>query len=170
MSLSNLAQVCSSITNASKARLAIISISNTKLHRNLSIALRNTGFISTVVLGGCQPPPQHILLKIPAANDEVEPVEPVTTANIASRRLWLGLKYWQNEPVITKMSLVSKPKRRLTLTVPKLRHIVLGEKRGTVEGLRSPGECLFLLTNRGILEARECVEKMTGGLALCRVI
>ncbi|KGY15310.1 hypothetical protein PABG_11608 [Paracoccidioides brasiliensis Pb03] len=170
MSLSNLAQVCSSITNASKARLAIISISNTKLHLKLSIALRNAGFISTVVLGGCQPPPQHILLKIPAANDEVEPIEPVTTANIASRRLWLGLKYWQNEPVITKMSMVSKPKRRLTLNVPKLRHIVRGNKMGTVEGLRSPGECLFLLTNRGILEARECVEKMTGGIPLCRVV
>ncbi|OAX77484.1 hypothetical protein ACJ72_08216 [Emergomyces africanus] len=170
MSLVNLAHVCSSITNASKARLAITSVPNTKLHLRLAIALRDAGFISTVVLGGRSPPPQHVLLKIPAANDEVEPIEPVTRENVASRRLWLGLKYWQSEPVISKMTLVSKPTRRLTLDVPKLRDIVRGHKRETVEGLRSPGECLFLTTNQGILEARECVEKMTGGVPLCRVV
>ncbi|PGH03038.1 hypothetical protein AJ79_07470 [Helicocarpus griseus UAMH5409] len=170
MSLNNLAHVCSKIQNASKARLAITSITNTNLHLNLAIALRDAGFISTVVLGGPKPPPQHILLRTPAANDEHEPIEPITRENVASRRLWLGLKYWQSEPVINKMSLVSKPTRRLTLNVPKLRDIVRGHTRDTVVGLRSPGECLFLTTNLGILEARECVEKMTGGMVLCRVV
>lgn len=51
-----------------------------------------------------------------------------------------------------------------------LRDIVRGKKSGYVDGLRSPGECLFLSTDRGVLEARECVEKKLGGLVLCRAI
>lgn len=39
-----------------------------------------------------------------------------------------------------------------------------------VAGLRSPGESLYLSTDKGIMEARECVEKKMGGLVLCRVL
>ncbi|KAJ9224294.1 hypothetical protein DTO027B5_4074 [Paecilomyces variotii] len=130
----------------------------------------NAGFISSVVRGGPTPPPPHVLLGHPSVNDESQGVEPITQSNVASRRLWLGLKYWQSEPVLSKMTLVSKPKRRINLDVPGLRQIIRGEKSGYVEGLRSPGECLFLSTDRGILEARECVEKKVGGLVLCRVL
>ncbi|KAL1998719.1 hypothetical protein VTN02DRAFT_5684 [Thermoascus thermophilus] len=170
MSLSSLANVCSHINNATKARLGITSIPNTKLHLKLCLALQNSGFISTVVRGGPTPPPPHILLGHPALGDEQGGVEEVTQSNVASRRLWLGLKYWQSEPVLSKMQLVSKPKRRITMDVAGLRRIVRGEKSGYVEGLRSPGECLFLSTDRGVMEARECVEKKVGGLVLCRVI
>lgn len=81
----------------------------------------------------------------------------------------MGLKYWQSEPVLGKVQLISKPKRRISLKVDELRKILRGERSGQVEGLRSPGECIFLSTDRGIMEARECIEKKTGGLALCRV-
>lgn len=104
------------------------------------------------------------------ANDEVEGVEPITRDNVASRRLWLGLKYWRNQPVLGKMKMVSKPTRRITIDVEGLRRIVRGEEAGYVAGLRSPGESLYLSTDRGILEARECVEKKLGGLVLCRVL
>ncbi|KAK2810680.1 hypothetical protein FQN50_002723 [Emmonsiellopsis sp. PD_5] len=170
MSLVNLAHMCSAITNASKARLSTMSVINTKMHLRLAIALRDAGLVSSVVIGGKLPPPPHILLRTPAVNDEVEPLEPITKENISSRRIWLGLKYWQSEPVITKMSLISKPTRRLTLNVPELRSIVRGQERNTIQGLRSPGECMFLTTSQGIMEARECVEKMTGGVPLCRVV
>lgn len=96
-------------------------------------------------------------------------MEAITRDNVASRRLWLGLKYWRNEAVLGKVSMISKPKRRVNLNVEDLRLIVRGYEGKHVAGLRSPGESLYLSTDRGILEARECVEKKIGGLVLCRV-
>ncbi|KAJ5574408.1 uncharacterized protein N7459_008835 [Penicillium hispanicum] len=170
MSLVNLASVCAHLNNATKARLGLTSIPNSNLHLKLCLALQNSGYLSSVVRGGPTPPPAHPILGYPSANDEVESVEPITRDNVASRRLWLGLKYWRNEPVLGKVSMVSKPTRRVTLNVEGLRRVVRGEEASYVSGLRSPGESLYLSTDRGVLEARECVEKKIGGLVLCRVL
>jgi ribosomal protein S8 len=89
--------------------------------------------------------------------------------NPARRRLWLGLKYWNNEPVLKHMKLVSKPTRRIWLTGEDLGKITRTRPSNYVNGLTHPGECMFLTTDRGILEARECVERKLGGMALCRV-
>ncbi|THC88996.1 hypothetical protein EYZ11_011563 [Aspergillus tanneri] len=170
MSLVNLSHVCSHLNNATKARLGLTSIPNSNLHLKLCLALQAGGYISSVVRGGPTPPSQHILLGHPTVNDEAAGVEPVTQSNVASRRLWLGLKYWQSEPVLGKISMVSKPKRRITIDVEGLRKVVRGEKSGYVEGIRSPGESMYLSTDRGIMEARECVEKKVGGMVLCRIL
>lgn len=66
--------------------------------------------------------------------------------------------------------MVSKPTRRVNIDVEGLRRVVRGEESGFVAGIRSPGESLYLSTDQGILEARECVEKKLGGLVLCRVL
>ncbi|PLB45478.1 40S ribosomal protein S8 [Aspergillus steynii IBT 23096] len=166
MSLVNLSHVCSHLNNAAKARLGLTSIPNSKLHLKLCLALQSGGYISSVVRGGPTPPPQHTLLGHPDTSN----VEPVTQTNVASRRLWLGLKYWQSEPVLGKLKMVSKPTRRISIDVAGLRDVVRGKKSGYVEGLRSPGESLYLSTDRGIMEARECVEKKVGGLVLCRIL
>lgn len=168
MSLVNLAHVCSHLNNVSKARLGFTSIPHSNLHFKLCLAFQNSGLISNVVLGGPTPPRPHKITGLPSINDES--VEPVTQSNIASRRLWLGLKYWQSEPVLGKISLISKPKRRVYLDVPSLQEIVRGRRARNVDGLRSPGESLYLSTDQGIMEARDCVEKKVGGLALCRVL
>ncbi|KAL4804798.1 ribosomal protein S8 [Aspergillus unguis] len=168
MSLANLAHVCSHLNNVTKARLGFTSIVNTNLHRKLCVALQNDGFISSVVLGGPQPPAMHNLLGTPTTK-EAE-TEPLTQSNVASRRLWLGLKYWQSQPVLSNISLISKPTRRITIDVPGLRRVIRGEQSGYVKGLRSPGESLYISTDQGIKEARECVEKKLGGLVLCRVL
>lgn len=89
--------------------------------------------------------------------------------NQAKRRLWLGLKYWQNEPVLRNMKLISKPTRRIWLTSEDLGKITRTRESSYVKGLTHPGECMFITTDRGILEARECVERRMGGMALCRV-
>jgi ribosomal protein S8 len=170
MSLVNLAHMYSHLNNATRARLGLTSIPNTKMHLNLCLAFQNAGLISTVVRGGKAPPQPHLLLGQPVMSEENEGLEPVTQSNVASRRLWLGLKYWQSEPVLGWITPISRPKQRITLDVASLRRIVRGEGASNhVEGLRSPGECLFLATDRGLMEARECVEKNVGGLALCRV-
>ncbi|KAJ5340623.1 hypothetical protein N7541_009747 [Penicillium brevicompactum] len=167
MSLVNLSSVCAHLNNATKARLALTSIPNSNLHLKLSLALQNSGYISSVAL---LLPPAHPILGYPAANDEVEGIESITRDNVASRRLWIGLKYWQNESVLGKVKMVSKPTRRVNIDVEGLRRVVRGEDTQFVGGIRSPGESLYLSTDRGILEARECVEKKLGGLVLCRVL
>ncbi|GME24417.1 putative 40s ribosomal protein s8 [Neofusicoccum parvum] len=90
--------------------------------------------------------------------------------NRAQQRLWLGLKYWNNEPVISKMSMISKPTKRIWLNSHDLGTIVRGYEANHVKGLTRPGECLFVTTDQGIFEARECVEKKLGGMLLCRVV
>jgi ribosomal protein S8 len=96
-------------------------------------------------------------------------VEPVTQENISSRRLWVGLKYYNNRPVLEKMKLVSKPTRRVWMGVGDLEDLARGEKRGYVRGMRGVGEALFLTTDKGIMEIRECVERKVGGMLLCRI-
>jgi len=79
------------------------------------------------------------------------------------------MKYWNSEPVLEKMELVSKPTRRIWMDVEGLRKLVLGRQSGYVKGLGKPGECLFVSTDKGIMEARECVERKIGGQLLCKV-
>nr|KAK5443764.1 hypothetical protein LTR18_005025 [Exophiala xenobiotica] len=143
MSLVHLANTCSHLQNASRARLGLTSIPDTKYHLGLMLALQNSGFISSVVRGGAEPPPSHKLLTHPTSSDPAHPIEPVTRHNISSRRLWLGLKYWNSEPVLSKMSLVSKPTRRIWMDTPGLTKLVLGKNSGYVKGLTTTGECLY---------------------------
>lgn len=198
MSLVNLAHVCSHLQNASKARLGLTSIPVSKMHVNLVLGLQREGFLSSVTLGGVSPPKPFLLQSQPdpeqlehmarklkeepwhafnveggAATEQALGKEQIDNVGVptnpARRRLWLGLKYWNNEPVLKNMKLVSKPTRRIWLTSQDLGKITRTRESSYVKGLTHPGECMFLTTDRGILEARECVERQLGGMALCRV-
>ncbi|KAK8165082.1 40S ribosomal protein-like protein S8 [Phyllosticta citrichinensis] len=199
MSLVGLAHVCSHLQNASKARLGLTSISLTKLHLSLALGMQRQGFISSVTPGGPQPPipfamqargddsgpygennpGSYMLSKKPwlaYPSPENPQSEPQSSAqdvqvpkNRARQRLWLGLKYWNNEPVINQMTLLSKPTKRIWLNAEDLELISKGREAGYVKGLSKTGECLFITTDQGIMEIRECVEKKIGGMVLCRV-
>ncbi|KAL6705848.1 hypothetical protein ACN47E_006308 [Coniothyrium glycines] len=194
MSLVNLAHVCSHLQNASKARLGLTSIPVSKLHVNIALGLQREGFLSSVTLAGPTPPDPFLLqdTHTPAQLEDMarmlrnkpwlayptdgpsplateKPREVHIPENPAQRRLWLGLKYWQNEPVLKNMKLVSKPTRRIWLTSEDFGKITRTRESSYVKGLTHPGECMFVTTDRGILEARECVERRLGGMALCRV-
>ncbi|TVY41515.1 37S ribosomal protein S8, mitochondrial, partial [Lachnellula cervina] len=132
MSLVHLANVCSHLQNASKARLGLTSIPSTNQLLTLSLALQSSGFLSSVTRAGLTPPPLN-------SNTTYEP-EPVTQENVSSRRLWLGLKYWDNRPVLSEMSMVSKPTKRVWMDVESLGRIVRGREAGFVRGLTRPGE------------------------------
>ncbi|KAI9762781.1 MAG: hypothetical protein M4579_000133 [Chaenotheca gracillima] len=164
MSLVNLANVCSHIQNASKARLGLTSVPNSNLIHRLMQSMHASGFVSTVTLGGPAPP----TFLSPTSLEPIEPPEPVTQSNIASRRLWIGLKYWNNEPVLRQMNMISKPTKRVWMDVEGMGRLVRGKDDSYVKGLRNPGECLYVTTDRGILEARECFERKIGGMILCR--
>ena len=178
MSLVNLAHVCSHMQNASLARLGLTSVPLSKLHLSLSLHLQKQGFLSSVNLGGPSPPAKLL----PPSSSEpsavtsqqqkssvLEQAETVTQENRASRRLWLGMKYWDGEPVLKKMQMLSKPTKRIWLDSQELGLIVRGRDAQFVRGMRGVGECIFVSTDRGIMEARECVERKIGGMVLCRV-
>ncbi|KAF3133404.1 hypothetical protein TWF703_006943 [Orbilia oligospora] len=137
MSLVNLAHVCSHLQNAARARLGLTSIPYSKLHLALSVGLLKEGFISSVTTGSSSQPDADFT--------------PPTQTTISTKRLWLGLKYYENEPVMSKLTLIG-----------------LGKDAGYVKGAEM-GECIFVSTDRGIMELREAVKKMTGGQVLCRV-
>lgn len=116
--------------------------------------MQDQGFISTVTRGTRSGP------------DEV--YTPTTQENISKRRLWLGLKYYDNEPVLSRMQLVSTPKKRINLSLGHLKKVVAGKDTIEVRALQ-PGEALFLLTDKGTMEARQAIELQIGGQCVCRV-
>ncbi|EMC94460.1 hypothetical protein BAUCODRAFT_73861 [Baudoinia panamericana UAMH 10762] len=89
--------------------------------------------------------------------------------NRASRRLWLGLKYWDGMPVLRKAQMVSKPTKRIWLDSRDLGRLVRGRAAGQVKPITRIGEILAVTTDKGIMDARECVERQIGGMPLCRI-
>lgn len=79
------------------------------------------------------------------------------------------MKYWNNQAVLSEMKMVSKPTKRIWMGSEGLGKVMRGHGEGEVKGLTRPGECLFVSTDRGIMEIRECVERKVGGMVLCRV-
>ena len=162
MGILSVVNACSHIQNASRARLAITSIPVTKYNLNLCLALHRAGYISSVTRAGVDPPALDSLDDAPADPG------PLTHANIAKSRLWLGLKYWDGKPVLQNIKPLSTPKRAVTMELSGLERIVRGLPSRAFPGL-TLGESLFLTTDVGVLEAREAVERHRGGLLLCRV-
>lgn len=160
MGIASVVNACAHLQNSSRARLGLTSLPNHKQNLLFALALHRAGLISTVVRAGPAPPRPEQLLTFEA--------EPVTTANVATRRLWLGLKYVDNEPVMRTVRAISKPSRPITMQLPGLQRIARGFESGYVDGLRM-GECMFVSTSEGVLEIREALDKKCGGLILCRV-
>jgi len=160
MGIQSIANTCSHLQNATRARLGLTSIPNTKYNLRLALALHRAGFISSVTRAGPHPPPPESLLTFET--------ESVTTANVATRRLWIGLKYWNSEPVMRNVTSVSRPSRLIKAKLPELQRIMRGFPSGYLDGLNL-GESMFLSTTLGVLEIREAVARKTGGLVLCRV-
>lgn len=159
MGIASVTNMCSHLQNASRARLGLTSLPSTKYNLRLALALHRAGFIASVTRAGPHPPPPEALLTFED--------EPVTAANVATRRLWVGLKYWDNEPVMRNLTAESKPSRRVTASVSELNRVARGFSAGHIKGLRL-GECLFISTDRGVLEIREALDRKVGGLVLCR--
>ena len=108
------------------------------------------------------------LMSLPENIEQPDSVAETIPQNPALRRLWLGLKYWNNEPVLGSMQMVSKPTRRIWMSAEQLADVAGGRRTGMVHGMRQIGECLYVSTDRGIMEIRECVERGVGGMLLCR--
>ncbi|KAK0655651.1 ribosomal protein S8 [Cercophora newfieldiana] len=159
MGIQQITNMCAHLQNASRARLGITSLPNTRYNLNLALALHRAGFINSITRAGPHPPSPSEFLTL-------EP-EPVTTANASTRRLWVTLKYWNNEPVLRRIQAVSKSSRRVQADLEQMGRIARGFEAGMHKGLNL-GECMFLSTDRGVLELREALDRKVGGLVLCR--
>ncbi|KAF3992437.1 hypothetical protein FT663_00717 [Candidozyma haemuli var. vulneris] len=155
MSLSSLANYCAHLKNCTNVNIGFTSVPLSRLHLEISRNLYKEGFLSSIQRGSTVGPDQ-------------KPVE-VTPDNIATRRLWLGLKYRDNLPVIRDLSLVSKPGRKVNLSSTEVKALASGFPVRFIKPLQ-PAECMFLRTpEREVVEIQEAAKRDLHGLALCRV-
>lgn len=154
MSLVHLANACAHLQNCSRARIGLTSIPYTKLHLNFAYNLYKHGFISNLQKGSTKGP-------------DVQPVE-VTPDNISTRRLWLGLKYRENKPVMTSCRLISKPNLRISLDVEDMKKLCSGTSVRLIKPL-APGELILVKSGNELMDINDAIAKKIGGEVLCRI-
>lgn len=155
MSLVNLAHVCSHLQNVTRVAKPLASIPYTKLHLQIALGLYREGFINSVQRGSLTGPDAEFT--------------PATFDNISTRRLWLGLKYHNSKPVISQMSLISKPNQRIFFDEHQINNLLKGVSSRHVKPLQL-GESIFVRTKSGeVLEIQEAARKEVGGELLFRV-
>lgn len=160
MPIANVVNMCSHLQNAARQRLGLTSVPHTKYNLAVALAMHRAGFLTFLTRGGPQPPD-------PATISTFQP-EDLTTASVSRARLWLGLKYSANEPVMRKVASITTSKRPVTADLRALNRLVRGFDASYQQGLNL-GEALIVSTDRGVLEAREAVDRRVGGLLLCRL-
>ncbi|KAI0121082.1 ribosomal protein S8 [Xylariales sp. AK1849] len=163
MTLLHLANLCSHLQNASRGRLGLTSTPWNSANLALLISLQRTGFLSFVTRGGPIPPD-------PSSLSTYVPPE-LNSSNVATQRLWVGLKYSNNEPVLKKMGVISRPTRPVTAKLGQLERLARGWDAGDrlIQRGLNLGECMYVSTPKGVMEVREAVERKMGGMLLCRV-
>ncbi|KAI8369549.1 30S ribosomal protein S8 [Radiomyces spectabilis] len=145
--------LCARIQNGFRARLATIAIPETKMNLAIANILYKEGFLSSVTRGNHLGPDDSYT--------------PTTSENVATRRLWLNLKYKDNHPALNSLAVVSKPSKKVTFTVSEMKNIASGRRSKFIKPLQ-PGEIAIVNTNRGVLELQEALQKNVGGEVLCR--
>lgn len=146
--------VASHLQNASRARSSITSIPQSKMNLAVALGLYREGLLSSVQRGDLQGP------------DAV--YTPTTPENVSTRRLWLGLKYRDARPVLSQCHVVSRPSRKIWMSVSELKELAAGRKgKEMVRGLL-PGEVCFVGTDQGVMEVREAIARRIGGQVLIR--
>ncbi|KAI9297463.1 37S ribosomal protein subunit S8, mitochondrial [Neoconidiobolus thromboides FSU 785] len=143
--------LCARVQNGYSAKLKNISVPETKMNLAVSQILYQQGFISSIVRGN------HLGIDY----------SPTTPDNVATRRYWLGLKYYQNSPVLSSMRAVSIPSRKIFATAQEFEYVVSGRRVGILSPLQ-PGEIIIINTEKGVLEIHDAVELKLGGQVLCR--
>ncbi|KAG1460983.1 hypothetical protein G6F56_005824 [Rhizopus delemar] len=145
--------LCARVQNGFRAKLQSIAIPETKMNLAISNILYKEGFISSVTRGN------HLGVD--------QSYTPTTNENVATRRIWLTLKYKENLPTLSKFSVISKPSKKVSFSVNELKNIANGRRSQFIKPLQ-PGEIAIISTNRGVLELQEAIEKNVGGEVLCR--
>ncbi|KAJ2223072.1 hypothetical protein EV180_004109 [Coemansia sp. RSA 518] len=149
--------LCARVQNGFRARLGRIAVPETKLNLAVSRVLYNQGFVSSVTRG------THLGTHLGPDESYV----PTTNLNVAERRLWLSLKYYQDSPVLRKMRCISKPSRKINCDANQFRTLAAGQAWSIVKGV-NPGEIIIVSTTRGVMEIQDAVRHGIGGNLLAR--
>ncbi|KAJ2549173.1 hypothetical protein IWW35_003869 [Coemansia sp. RSA 1878] len=145
--------LCARVQNGFRARLGRIAVPETKLNLAVSRVLYSQGFVSSVTRGTHLGPDESYV--------------PTTNLNVAERRLWLSLKYYQDSPVLRKMRCISKPSRKINCDANQFRTLAAGQAWSIVKGV-NPGEIIIVSTTRGVMEIQDAVRHGIGGNLLAR--
>lgn len=155
MSLVHLANFCCHLKNCANVNIATTSVPFSRLHLQVALGLYKEGFISSIQKGSTSGP------------DKV-PVD-ITPDNVSTRRLWLGLKYRNNQSVIRDFSLILKPGRKVHLTSTEVKALASGLPVRFIKPLQ-PAECIFIKTkDNELVEIQEAAKQSKTGTVLCRV-
>ncbi|EDK42563.1 hypothetical protein PVL30_000713 [Lodderomyces elongisporus] len=153
-SLITLSHFCAHIKNCLNNALAKTAVPYNRTNLQAALQLYNQGFISGIQRGSTFGP------------DQVE--TEVTHENISSRRIWIDLKYRQNQSVINQMKMVSVPSKKVELSAEDVRNLAAGVKVRRVDPIQ-PAECLFIENEGQLYELKDAAKKGLGGKALFRI-
>ena len=145
---------CSLVQNAFRARHRRIAVDHTTQNLGILSILLRAGFISSLTRGTIDGPSPE------AFHDSAE----------AQKRIWAELKYRDDRPVLTSMSLISKPSRKVFMDVSEIRRICSGRRVQTIKPL-GLGEIAVVKTKskeHEWLEAREALQMRLDGEVVCR--
>ncbi|KAI9365469.1 ribosomal protein S8 [Zopfochytrium polystomum] len=93
----------------------------------------------------------------------------ITPDNVATRRIWVDLKYTNGEPVLRNLKVVSKPSRKVFATNAELAAVASARRALTNPLLKANvvGQVTILRTPYGIVEMKDALRKNVGGEVLC---
>jgi ribosomal protein S8 len=146
--------LCARIQNAFRARHRQIAVAHTTQNLGILSILLRAGFLSNITRGTVYAPS-------PADFND---------ASDAQRRIWVDLKYRDDQPVLHSMSLVSLPSRRIFMNLDEIRRICSGRRALTVKPL-GMGEIAVVRTKskeHEWLESREALQLNLDGEIICR--
>ncbi|CCH59760.1 hypothetical protein TBLA_0B09430 [Henningerozyma blattae CBS 6284] len=155
MSLAKLANTCAHLQNCSRVRLSLTSIPYTRLQLQFAYNLYKHGFLSSLQRGSTKCP-------------DIEPTE-TTPDNISTRRLWLGLKYRENKPVLTSCKLISKPSLRISLNVSEMKQLCSGFPIRKIDPPQAGELVLINSPTVGLIDINEAIAKGLPGEIVCRI-
>ena len=146
--------LCSSVQNAFRSRLARISVPHTTQNLGIFSILLRSGFLTSLTRGTIASPDPEAF---PLVSD-------------SQKRIWAQLKYREDLPVLNKMELISKPSKRVYMDVGEIRLICSGRRCGVTQPI-GMGEIVVVKTHdkeNEWIEAREALALKLGGEVICR--
>lgn len=149
--------LCARLQNAFRARHLRVGLTHSTQNLGILNILLRSGFLTTLTRG--------TLLSGPSPDAFSSP-----TTNEAQRRIWADLKYREDRPVLNHMELVSRPSKRVFMSLAEIRLICTGRRAGTVKPL-GLGEIAVVRTKsreHEWVEAREALQLKLGGEVVCR--
>ena len=146
--------LCARLQNAFRARHNRVPVPHTTQNLGILNILLRHGFVASLTRGTIA---------------EASPTQFATVPE-DERRIWVDLKYRDDLPALNRMSLISKPSKKIHMELSELRLLCSGRRAQTVKPL-GMGEIAIVKTRskeNEWLEAREALQMKLGGEVVCR--